>query len=298
MYYRPVPSTSKDGPKRDGFFLSKKNLSDYSNENPGILYGMAQSIATFLTVSATRAFLMYAGSFEIVKDENYFYFLSSIVNRSPDTGVLTVANHRSMFDDPAILSSILPFWINIQPKYLRWDVCSQEYCFNGKIPALFHGYVGLGKTLPIWRGGGINQKFLLDLGRHLGTLPLHSLLTHFSLTSHLLLTHFSLTWSYALLTHEPYLLAAGEWCHLFPEAGVFQRPTLGGRRNGKEFEIGKLKWGVGKLIAHAPNKIIVIPFFHTGMETVIPQDQTTMKTIGVPIPRPGLLSLPHSLACF
>ena len=130
------------------------------------------------------------------------------------------------------------------------------------------------------------------------SLTFHSLFTHYSLTFHSLFTHFSLTRSFALLTHEPYLLAAGEWCHLFPEAGVFQRPTLGGRRNGKEFEIGKLKWGVGKLIAHAPNKIIVIPFFHTGMETVIPQDQTTMKTIGMPIPRPGLLSLPHSLACF
>lgn len=55
---------------------------------------------------------------------------------------------------------------------------------------------------------------------------------------------------------------------------------------------------MGKLIAHAPNKIIVIPFFHTGMETVIPQDQTTMKTIGLPIPRPGshpLLVYTHSL---
>ena len=189
VYYRPVPSTSNDGPKRDGFFLSKKNLSDYSNEKPGILYGMAQSIATFLTVSVTRAFLMYAGSFEIIKDENYFYFLSSIINRSSDTGVLTVANHRSMFDDPAILSSILPFWINIQPKYLRWDVCSQEYCFNGKIPALFHGYVGLGKTLPIWRGGGINQKFLLDLGRHLGTFSS------------------SFTCLFILFTHELYLFS-------------------------------------------------------------------------------------------
>ena len=29
---------------------------------------------------------------------------------------------------------------------------------------------------------------------------------------------------------------------------------------------GKLKWGVGKLIAHAPRRPIVIPFFHSGKD--------------------------------
>lgn len=70
-------------------------------------------------------------------------------------------------------------------------------------------------------------------------------------------------------------LAAGDWCHVFPEGGIWQRPVLGGRENGKEGERGHLKWGVGKLIAHSPKRAIVIPFVHLGMETVTPQDPVT-----------------------
>ena len=41
---------------------------------------------------------------------------------------------------------------------------------------------------------------------------------------------------------------------------------------------GKLKWGVGKLIAHAPVTPKVIPFAHCGMETLLPQDEHTGRT--------------------
>jgi monolysocardiolipin acyltransferase len=62
--------------------------------------------------------------------------------------------------------------------------------------------------------------------------------------------------------------------------------VLGGRENGKEGEIGHLKWGVGKLIAHSPKKAIVIPFTHMGMETVMPQHPVT-KVLATTIPQPG-----------
>lgn len=62
--------------------------------------------------------------------------------------------------------------------------------------------------------------------------------------------------------------------------------TLGGRSNGTEKEIGKLKWGVGKLIAHSPNRPTVIPLFFSGTETIIPTDPETGKTISY-IPRLG-----------
>jgi hypothetical protein len=35
-------------------------------------------------------------------------------------------------------------------------------------------------------------------------------------------------------------------------------------------ELGRLKWGVGKLIAHAPVTPVVIPLYHTGMQSVVP----------------------------
>lgn len=108
-----------------------------------------------------------------------------------------------------------------------------------------HVYTGLGRVLPIKRGAGINQKLLLDFAR---------------------------------------LVAAGEWCHVFPEGGIWQWDTLGGRRNGHEKELGKLKWGIGKLIAHAPVTPEVVPFYFKGTETIYPQDENKVVKNKLPIP--------------
>jgi len=91
------------------------------------------------------------------------------------------------------------------------------------------------------------------------------------------------------------MLGRGEWCHVFPEGGVWQIDELGGRgapsNTGelpRESEVesieavrtrGKLKWGVGKLIAHAPIRVRVMPFAHVGMENLLPQDVRTGKTL-------------------
>ena len=50
--------------------------------------------------------------------------------------------------------------------------------------------------------------------------------------------------------------------------------------------LGKLKWGVGKLIAHCPRKPIVIPFIHFGTENTYPQHSTT-KVVRNTIPFSG-----------
>jgi len=47
-----------------------------------------------------------------------------------------------------------------------------------------------------------------------------------------------------------------------------------------------LKWGVAKLIAHSPVPVKVVPFYHHGMETVMPQDPVTRKVL-VTLPVPG-----------
>lgn len=98
--------------------------------------------------------------------------------------------------------------------------------------------MGAGHVSPIWRGGGVNQKLLLDYARR---------------------------------------VAAGNWCHVFPEGGIWQRKELGGRQNDRVREIGKLKWGIGKLIAHSPQRPIVIPFFFMGTETITPLHPVTKK---------------------
>lgn len=47
---------------------------------------------------------------------------------------------------------------------------------------------------------------------------------------------------------------------------------------GRE-ELGRLKWGVGKMIAHAPVIPVVIPLFHTGMAELIPINPFTRKIL-------------------
>eukprot|EP01038_Epipyxis_sp_PR26KG_P005254 gene5254-7302_t len=232
----PDPMINTDGPKRNELGLAKHSKADNA-DGDDILYDIFSSLVTLLTVSVSRAYAIYGGEFKLITDENYNQFLCYVLgNKSKNRPIITVSNHRCVMDDITVHSSILPYWCNIQPKYLRYSLCAQEYCFNEKLPAFVHTYMGAGKVLPIWRGGGINQKLLLDYAR---------------------------------------LIAAGGWCHIYPEGGVWQLSELGGRTNYSK--LGKLKWGVGKLIAHSPVKPIVIPFFFSGTETMIPQDPITKK---------------------
>jgi len=296
---------------------ASSSSSSWSRERVPVLLDLARRVSIGVTTVAIRLLMTTYGRYEIDDDENYRNFLETVLGlggggggeddddddddddgrgggdrRRKRThhhrhhhrrGLVTVSNHRSLFDDPGVVSCLLPLPIAVQPRYNRWALCSQEYCFNGALPGLVHGYIGAGQVLPIRRGGGIDQRLLLDFGRH---------------------------------------LARGEWCHVFPEGGVWQWDELGGRRRlprdavsvsssdfgggggganggGGEDEddatlriipatvrqralppspVGKLKWGIGKLIAHAPITPAVIPFAHRGMERLLPQDENTGKT--------------------
>lgn len=300
------------------FFCAPYTSPPWNREQVPILLEWARRISIGFTTLAIRLLMNTYGQYTIQEDEHYHAFLDTVLSRGrngnrqgtssssssskKNQGLITVSNHRSLLDDPGIVSCLLPLNIAIQPKYNRWGICSQEYCFNDALPGLIKGYIGAGQVLPICRGAGINQRLLLDFARH---------------------------------------LANGEWCHVFPEGGVWQWDELGGRRQlppnavavsssdfGKNRQastsneeeevivsnsttatattaatsatttlpqheiiyattqqkvlppspIGKLKWGVGKLIAHAPVTPKVIPFAHKGMEKLLPQDETTGKT--------------------
>ena len=316
-YYRPVPLTttnnndtqsqtnSNDNRRLHQSFCSP-NSPPWNRDHVPLLLQWARNISIGVTTLAIRVVMNTYGRYQIREDECYRRFLEVAIdsrreqllqqsNSDSDSsasstfpqqrGLLTVSNHRSLFDDPGILSCLLPLPIAIQPHHQRWGICSQEYCFNDALPSFIKGYIGAGQVLPISRGSGINQQLLLDFGRH---------------------------------------LANGEWCHVFPEGGVWQWKELGGRRelprgsclgsasdfaedqvkssvgndsasdanNNSSVIIpattkhkslppspkGKLKWGVGKLIAHAPITPRVIPFAHCGMERLLPQDSVSGKT--------------------
>jgi hypothetical protein len=71
-------------------------------------------------------------------------------------------------------------------------------------------------------------------------------------------------------------LAAGEWCHIFPEGKVWQNWRFSG--NSTEPVLGTFKYGMGKLVAHCyPNVPIVLPMYHRGMSGVIPEKGAALQ---------------------
>ena len=72
-----------------------------------------------------------------------------------------------------------------------------------------------------------------------------------------------------------------------PRGGIWQTPVLGGRLDAEKARaVGKLKWGIGKLIAHSEHAPIVVPLCIMGSEHMVPQHPVT-KTPLTPVPIPG-----------
>lgn len=57
--------------------------------------------------------------------------------------LLTVSNHASTLDDPAVVAVLLPWDVVLRPRLMRWSVCSQEICFE--TPAI-SSFFGAGKV--------------------------------------------------------------------------------------------------------------------------------------------------------
>ena len=155
---------------------------------------------------------------------NYETLRKHMTERRRPQGFITVSNHASTFDDPGVLSYLIPFkYFMTEPQHggIRWTMCTKEICASS---ALVHKFFTAGKTVPIERGGGINQAVLKAMAER---------------------------------------VSRGDWLHIFPEGRV-----------SKDNELGKLKWGLGKMLcdveAMGGSPPVVLPFWHSGMERVKP----------------------------
>lgn len=64
-------------------------------------------------------------------------------------------------------------------------------------------------------------------------------------------------------------LKEGQWVHIFPEGKV-----------NMSMEHMRLKWGVGRLVYDSPVCPIVLPFYHIGMDKILPNRTPYIPRVG------------------
>jgi len=136
-----------------------------------------------------------------------------------------------------MLWGILPARVLVDPRKNRWALGASDICFtnpyypctNSTYTRLYSLFFTLGQTLPVNRHSPFSPRGI--------TQP-------------------SITHAISLL-NPPY----DSWVHIFPEGGIWQAPNLPMRF----FKMG----GISRLILEPEITPIVIPMFHSGMETVM-----------------------------
>ena len=176
----------------------------------------------------------------------------AVLERPNDVGLLTVSNHQSMADDPAIwCSGALPFRA-LGTKFGRSIVMVQEfyYCLGRFSAFLFHGL----KCIPIRRG---------DL-RGMESPTLEAL-------------HARLNGKVQLQADQKNGSRKKEWCHIMVEGRILQPWRFD--PNGQP-RLGRLRHGAAKLIACSPpSKTIVVPIFHDGLAQILPETPPPDATV-------------------
>ena len=195
-------------------------------------------------IALVARFVMCVMNKTVVHDEDR-QLERAVMSRPSDIGLLTVSNHQSMMDDPAIwCCKTLPFRA-LGTRFGRSIVMVQEfyYCL-GKLSAfLFNGL----KCIPIRRG---------DL-RGLECPTLGAL-------------HARLNGKVKLQANQKEKSnGRKEWCHIMAEGRILQPwrfDPVGKPR------LGRLRKGAAKLIACSPpTKTIVLPMFHDGLAQILPE---------------------------
>ncbi|MEW5309698.1 MAG: hypothetical protein WDW38_001563 [Sanguina aurantia] len=162
-------------------------LHDIDDEILKSPWGKLGRGATFGVVSGAGKLILNVLNTTTVT--NHETLLSAVLKREPGKGLLTISNHTSMFDDPGLVSSMVPwayFWTDgITHNGMRYAMCAADVCFRN---AFLRQFFLTGKTLPVKRGEGVDQP---------------------------------------VLNVTAGLLARGGWVHVFPEGRINVDGTLG-----------------------------------------------------------------------
>lgn len=188
--------------------------------------------------------------------------------RPPGVGLLTVSNHRSVADDPIMLSAILPPRILLRPRLMRWGMCSVDICFQSAAMARF---ITLGKALPVKRFGGIGHPFVLAAAEKLAAGDWLHMYPEGRVVQRGLGYMKRGVGKMLAIAHERAAEAQAESeAAADAAAGAAMTATA-----------------VAEAPAAAPRGLpIVLPIYHEGVENVMPQDPETHMLFGI-VPRVG-----------
>ena len=137
-WYRPIPYPDGADPvnkiDRSSFsFLSGTAISDVDDKDIPYLYHLGKVLTTKSLVLLCRLFMHNMGTFDVRKDSKYNKFIEYVINRPCHRPLITISNHRSLLDDPGMMSSMLPLKISLNPAFVRYSLCAQEFCFSSKV---------------------------------------------------------------------------------------------------------------------------------------------------------------------
>ena len=88
---------------------------------------------------------------------NEHLFTKATTGRPKNVPLLSVSNHRSVMDDPALMSLFMTYKQLIGFERMRWGFCARDVCFRF---TPLNGYLYAGKAVPIDRGDGISQEVM------------------------------------------------------------------------------------------------------------------------------------------
>ena len=110
-------------------------------------------VSRMLTLGVVSAFSKFVVSvMNRATCSNYDTLLRHMTERERPRGLITVSNHASTFDDPGVLSYLIPArYFATEPSHggVRWTICTAEICAASP---LVHMFFAAGKTVPINRG--------------------------------------------------------------------------------------------------------------------------------------------------